>query len=302
MISYAHEDKDFAWALADNLKQDHDVWIDRDEMKVGDSIFQQVSQGLRDADFGVVIFSPHYVKKTWTQREVAGFTTLEDETRKIVLPVWKDIDKAGVAAFAAFMADRTASLASRGVDTVASELRYAIAIASNAVTVATKPSAAQKLAALGQDFKAKAEAEALLRTMEGAKQVGADYEKICAQLKVHLEAAQSDSLKFNVRRGSDGTFVAYTRSMLVLRLYLENLYLNSASDAILHIEVLRRERPREFGEEGGPPSELDSSSYQPWFAGQTVVWRMDGRKAIDTDAVINVAIEMLHRQLERESD
>jgi hypothetical protein len=91
-------------------------------MKVGDSVFQLVSKGLREADFAVVVFSLHYVKKAWTQREIAGLTTLEDDARKGVLPVWKDIDKARVAAFSPFMADRVAVLASRRVAAVVDDL------------------------------------------------------------------------------------------------------------------------------------------------------------------------------------
>lgn len=301
MISYAHDDKDFVWPLADALAAHHDVWIDRDEMKVGDSVFQQVSKGLREADFAVVVLSPHYVKKIWTQREIAGLTTLEDESRKIILPVWKDIDKAGVAAFSPFMADRMALMASRGVAAVIEDLRFAIAAASNAVAVAAKPTAAQKLASLGQDLKARAATETLLRSTEGANLVSVAYTEVCRQIEQQLKAIETESLRFNVKQGPQGMFLVHTRFMLTLRLFLESMAMNDASQAKLKVHVFRRSPPAEFGGPSAEPDELGGNDYTPWFSDRAVIWRLNDRKSYDSAGIVDAAIDLLHRQLQRES-
>ena len=46
-ISYASEDKDFVDRLATDLKhQGIDIWIDKWEIKVGDSLISKISSGL----------------------------------------------------------------------------------------------------------------------------------------------------------------------------------------------------------------------------------------------------------------
>lgn len=301
MISYAHDDKDFVWPLADELGKHHDVWIDRDQMTVGDSVFAQVSKGLREADFAVVVFSPSYVRKAWTQRELAGLTTLEDEERKIILPVWKDIDKPGVRAFSSFMADRIAASAARGFAAVADDLCFAIAAASKTAAVVPKPAGAQKMAAFGQDLKAREAALTMLRTVEGAGLVTAAYEEICKLIELQLKSIETDSLRFNCKRGAQGMLLVHTRFMLTLRLFLENMDMNSATEAKLKVHVFRRAPAPELGGASGDPTELDGQDYAPWFSDGVVVWRLTEKKTFDGQGVVDVAIDLLRQQLQSES-
>src|SRR2546426_3995304 len=47
----------------------------------------------RSCDFGVVVLSPAFFSKKWPQAELDGLFALETVTRKIILPVWKDISE-----------------------------------------------------------------------------------------------------------------------------------------------------------------------------------------------------------------
>jgi hypothetical protein len=47
--------------------------------------------------FGVVILSPDFFSKRWPKTELAGLRALEENGKKVILPVWHGIDKTTVA-------------------------------------------------------------------------------------------------------------------------------------------------------------------------------------------------------------
>jgi len=159
----------------------------------------------------------------------------------------------------------------------------------------------QKLAALGEDLAARSAADALLRTVDGAGLVTAAYHEVCGLIEQQLKTIESPTLRFNVKHGAHGMLLIHTRYMLTLRLFLENMALNSASEAKLKLHIFRRGPPAEFGGAGEEPVELAGHDYLPWFSGRAVVWRQDGRKPVDTRGVVDAAIELLRQQLQSES-
>src|SRR5205823_5536445 len=68
-ICHASEDKhDVARPLAEALTaRGARVWLDELEMKVGDSLRLKIDDGLRLSRFGVVVLSPSFFDKRWTQ-------------------------------------------------------------------------------------------------------------------------------------------------------------------------------------------------------------------------------------------
>lgn len=46
------------------------MWFDELQMKVGQSIRQEIESGIAGCRFGVVIVSPHFFAKQWTQAEL----------------------------------------------------------------------------------------------------------------------------------------------------------------------------------------------------------------------------------------
>lgn len=71
-ISYAHEDKDLARALADGLEAAGlRVWIDDNELLAGDSIIEQIAQAVADIDFFCALVSDASRESKWCQKELS---------------------------------------------------------------------------------------------------------------------------------------------------------------------------------------------------------------------------------------
>lgn len=95
-LSHASEDKDdIARPLKDALEARRvTVWFDELKIKVGQSIRQEIEAGIASCRFGVVIISPHFFAKQWTQAELdALFGKKMDSGVDVVLPIWHHISK-----------------------------------------------------------------------------------------------------------------------------------------------------------------------------------------------------------------
>lgn len=109
-ISHASEDKDeIVRSLADSLKQNgFEVWYDEFELKIGDSLRKKIDAGLINSRFGIVIISPSFVKKNWTEYELNGMVAREMNGHKVILPIWHKISKDEVLKFSPTLADKMA--------------------------------------------------------------------------------------------------------------------------------------------------------------------------------------------------
>lgn len=91
-ISHAFEDKSFARALADELVNNGlRVWFDEFELKIGDSLSRKIDFGLSNSRFGIVVLSPNFFAKNWTQKELGALTAREIDGEDIILPIWHKI-------------------------------------------------------------------------------------------------------------------------------------------------------------------------------------------------------------------
>ena len=88
-ISHSSKDKPFVRKLAaDLVNTGVRVWIDEQQILVGDSIPEKVAQGLADSDFFLLIVSTNSTQSEWVKRELNGALVHEIERRKVtVLPV-----------------------------------------------------------------------------------------------------------------------------------------------------------------------------------------------------------------------
>lgn len=109
-ISHATEDKDeIVRDLANALIQvGFDVWYDEFELKIGDSLRKKIDQGLSKSRYGIVIISPSFVKKNWTEYELNGMVAREMNGHKVILPIWHKISKNEVLEFSPSLADKMA--------------------------------------------------------------------------------------------------------------------------------------------------------------------------------------------------
>src|SRR5262245_61248029 len=70
-ISYAHEDKQFVETLGANLfKRNFHIFIDRWELKVGDSLLDHIQSELKDCSFICCVLSKASISSEWCRREI----------------------------------------------------------------------------------------------------------------------------------------------------------------------------------------------------------------------------------------
>jgi hypothetical protein len=127
-LSHASEDKnDVVIPLANALQaRGFRVWFDAFTLKVGDSLNRSINRGLATSRFGVVVLSPSFFAKEWPQRELDGLVAREVEGQKVILPIWHDIDKAGVLRRSPTLADKVAAATKDGIDAVAERIAEAM--------------------------------------------------------------------------------------------------------------------------------------------------------------------------------
>jgi hypothetical protein len=88
-ISYSHADKTFVDKLATQLVAHKvNVWLDRWEMHVGESLIDKIQKAITDASSLLVILSPESVESEWCKKELnSGLIRELEERRIVVLPV-----------------------------------------------------------------------------------------------------------------------------------------------------------------------------------------------------------------------
>ena len=91
-ISYSHKDKQFAKRLATDVRDaGHAVWIDEIEILVGNSLIEEIRNGIDSVDFVAAIISSASLNSQWFKKELDLASNREiDEKRVVVLPILLD--------------------------------------------------------------------------------------------------------------------------------------------------------------------------------------------------------------------
>lgn len=129
-ISHASEDKDeFVRPLANALiSEGLNVWFDEMTLRIGDSLRQKIDKGLASSRVGLVVLSPAFIKKGWTNYELDGIVTRTVSGEQVLLPIWHNITKQQVMEFSPSLADKVArSTATHTIDEIASEIAELLA-------------------------------------------------------------------------------------------------------------------------------------------------------------------------------
>ncbi len=87
-ISYSHKDAEFAKKLTNDLMAHGvSVWIDIQEIKVGDSLIKSISDALTEVSYIIVIISEASAKSEWVRSEVnAAFTKNKANAKQVLIP------------------------------------------------------------------------------------------------------------------------------------------------------------------------------------------------------------------------
>ena len=128
-ISHASEDKAaIARPLAKSLRRrGYTVWFDEFSLELGDSLKRSIDKGLATAHFGVVILSPSFFQKRWPQEELDGLAAREiAEHRKLILPIWHNIDFDAVCKHSPTLAGKLAIDTTHTISEIAKRIQSAI--------------------------------------------------------------------------------------------------------------------------------------------------------------------------------
>ena len=129
-ISHASEDKDaIVRSLANALTaKGLKVWYDEFSLRIGDSLRQKIDRGLASSRVGLVVLSPSFIAKGWTNYEPDGIVTRTVSGEQILLPIWHNITKQQVIDFSPSLADKVArSTATHTVEEIAAEIAELLA-------------------------------------------------------------------------------------------------------------------------------------------------------------------------------
>lgn len=123
-ISHASEDKEaVALPLAGLLERAGlRVWLDKNELSLGDSLRLKIDAGLAGSRFGVVILSERFFAKKWPNSELDSLFALEEVRGKVLLPVLHGIEHSAVARFSPLLAGKLTVSTARGLPHVAQEI------------------------------------------------------------------------------------------------------------------------------------------------------------------------------------
>ena len=90
---------------------------------IGDSLRRKIDRGLAKSRFGVVVLSPDFFQKGWTNYELDGLVTMSVTGEQVLLPVWHNVTKTEVIGYSPSLADKVArSTATHTVTEIASEI------------------------------------------------------------------------------------------------------------------------------------------------------------------------------------
>lgn len=88
-ISYSSIDKSFVEELSDRLVKNRiGVWLDKWEMKPGDSLIDKIQSGLDDSSYLLVVLSKSYIESEWCKKEQnAGLIKEINSKQVVVIPI-----------------------------------------------------------------------------------------------------------------------------------------------------------------------------------------------------------------------
>jgi hypothetical protein len=129
-ICHASEDRDdFVRPLAEALSKEYEkIWYSEYELTLGDRLLEKIDQGLATCDFGIVVLSKSFFEKKWPRAELDGLFARETLSRKMILPIWKDITESEVKVYSPILASRLAVSPTAGLPKVLEEIGRAVGV------------------------------------------------------------------------------------------------------------------------------------------------------------------------------
>lgn len=93
-LSYASEDTEFASDIVRALEaRGLSIWYAPIELKVGDKLLDSIEKGMKESVYGILLISPAYLKRGWTNYEMDTLLRDNIEKNKKLLPIWHNVTK-----------------------------------------------------------------------------------------------------------------------------------------------------------------------------------------------------------------
>ena len=124
-ISHALEDKeDFVRELAEYLKNSGlNVWYDEFTIRAGNSLRKEIDKGLLTSTAGIVVLSPNFFKKEWTQNELNALVAIKNSTKKdSIIPIWHNVEYNDILNYSPTLADIYALKSKDGLSVIAKNI------------------------------------------------------------------------------------------------------------------------------------------------------------------------------------
>ncbi len=124
-ISHATEDKaSIARPLSEHLRSlGYSVWFDEFELRLGDSLRKKIDEGLKSSKYGIVILSPNFFEKNWTEYELSSLVAIEVQYgRKVIIPIWHNVTKNDVLSYSPALADKVAAVSTLSLNDVSKKI------------------------------------------------------------------------------------------------------------------------------------------------------------------------------------
>lgn len=189
-ISHASEDKE---AVARPLAAELDslglrVWLDECQLTIGDSLRRKIDDGLSNSKFGVVILSHDFFAKEWPNKELDALVVREDESSKVILPIWHEITASDIRKYSPLLVSKLAVSTSRGLPIVAKSILEAIKNSENqSITIQSKVDEFEK------EFLSKLRTQML--TADSARQLRQSVYELDEHLAIYPHSPEARLLK-----------------------------------------------------------------------------------------------------------
>ncbi len=126
-ISHSSDDKA---GLVDELalklsNMGYRVWYDVENIVPGDSLIEEIGDGLKQSEICILVISHSFLSRFWTVAEYKAAMVRHIERKMSIIPVWVGVTKDDVARFSPFLSDIAAIDSRVGMDCIAEQIARA---------------------------------------------------------------------------------------------------------------------------------------------------------------------------------
>jgi hypothetical protein len=305
-LCHATEDKvPFVRDLAQALSGSFNVWYDEYSLPPGASIFQSISAGLAQCDFGIVVLSKPFFGKKWTQGELGGLFARESANHRRIIPIWKEITLEDVIGFSPILADRRAVNANEGIPAVVCFIAKAIEMAARKDGFVHTGTVLSSYSSLGKKIQAADDARMLAASGQGAQLVLQAQNRLFDLVQQQLTRINADApnLALKHQRCEYQCFPNNQCQLNVERSDLLTLNFeatrpcdNSTSGAKLVFAIFRVNRNRR--DSNHDPICLEERNFKPIFiGGDAVAWQTGDGMVYDAQQLCDFALQRFQTEL-----